>query len=294
MTSTKKILIGVAIAVLLALIGGGIWWGCSRATTPPAPPAPTAAPCPAPCPPPAVTVNVTPTVTAVLPPPPPPDPEVLIPDDVKDFCKAVPNPLRWAIAGPEIGVDGTLVVPVCHNPKWSARPDRRVTANGLILRAAEGEGSSATTVGPGATPGGSGWQTMSQTFSKSVLIGKLGDQEFRLGGDSLVVLLPPATQAPPEVFLGECEDMAKRFPEPPPAKEWWLREIWARCKLGDRKNVAVARTMARGCSTSSCFSRQDGAALAAQVRKIETAVEAAGNKPVPPSTVGYDPSAPSR
>lgn len=285
MSARNKILIGIGIVIILALLVGGLCWGgCGRTPDPPPAPPPVASAPPI-------------VVTAIIPPPPappPPDPDELQPEDVKEFCKAVPNPLRWVFVGPEIGIDGTLVVPVCHNPKWTGRPDRRVTANGLILRTAEGEGSSGTTVGPGATPGGSGWQTMSQTFSKSVLIGKLGDQEFRLGGDSLVVLLPPATQNPVEVFTGECEDIKSRYPEPPQQKDRWLREIWARCKLGDKKNVAVATTMVRTCPVGGCFSRDDAAALDARVRKVEQAVTAAGDKPVPPQTVGYDPSAPSR
>lgn len=282
MTSTKKILIGVAIAIALALLVGAIWWGCSRATTPP----------PAPCPPPAVTVTVTPTVTAVLPPPPPPDPDELQPEDVKNFCNETSRKLRWFFVWPDTGTEGTMTVKVCHNPGWVAKRDRRVTFDGSVLRIAEGEGSAGVNLKEG--PLGDGWETMKEKFGKGVLVGKYNGEPIELSGKALLVLLPPATQNSPEVFLGECEDMAKRFPEPPPAREWWLREIWARCKLGDRKNVAVARTMSAACSTSGCFSRQDGAALAAQVRKIETAVEAAGNKPVPPSTVGYDPSAPSR
>lgn len=298
MSSNQKIVIGVVVVLAVAIVAGALWWGCGKLnpTPPPTPPAPTATatatPCPAPCPPPAVTVNVTPTVTAVLPPPPPPDPDELQPSDVQDFCKSAPNKLRWVFVWPDTGTDGTMVVKVCHNQTWTAKRDRRVTFDGRTLRVAEGEGSSVVTLKEG--PLGDGWETMESKFGKTVLVGKYEGQPIELSGNALLVLLPPATQAPPEVFLGECEDMARRFPEPPPAKDWWLREIWARCKLGDKKNVAVARTMASACSSSSCFSRQDGAALAAQVKRIESAVSAAGNQPVPPQTVGYDPSAPSR
>jgi hypothetical protein len=269
----------VGVLLLLALlIAAPLWYiGCQNPiVVPPIPPSPSA---------------------SSATPPAPPVPFVQQ-ADVADWCARQQNAGNWVFLGPDLGTDGTMVIPICYNPSFTAKVDRRISREGNILRVADGEASTATYVGPSNQPGGStSWKTLASTFTgKFVVIGKYNGNDVRLLGDTLIVLLPPSGK-PVNPYLDECADF-RVLPSAPTDR--WLKEVWMRCQLGTPRQTAVATTMIRTCGSGSCFSRDDGAALDARIRQIEEQVKKNGDKPVPPPPVqspqqiGYDPSAPSR
>lgn len=266
--------LGLLIVAGTILFVGWIYPSCIHQTPPAPPPVVTVTPPPAP------------------PPAPPPSPYIQQ-SDVDSWCARQQNPGNWIFLGPDLGTDGTMVIPICYNPDFTAKVDRRLSREGNILRVGDGEYSTATHVGHSGQPGGSSmdWKTLSATFPGKVAVnGKYNGNTVRLLGGTLLVQLPPSAK-PPSVYLDECDDF-RALPSAPTDR--WLREIWTRCQLGTPRQTAVATTMIRTCNSSSCYSRDDGAALDARVRAVEDSVKKNGDKPVPPSQVGYDPSAPSR
>jgi len=262
---TLVILLAAGI-VAAAIYFGGAFAGCGK--TPPAPPP-------------------IPSGTSA-----PPPSVILTPGDTADFCASTPMPLRWVLVGPDLGSAGTMVIPICANPIFEGKADRRITPDGKILRLADGESSTATYVGPPAGPGASGWPTLRRQFpGKTVALGRYKGELVRLGEDTLIVMLPPSGGEP---YKDECSSWLGT--DKMPAEDLsWLREVWVRCNTGTPRQRIIGRQLARSCSDSSCASGYDLAATNAAVKKIEDRLDnlppPAPPAPIPPQQTDFDPAA---
>lgn len=107
------------------------------------------------------------------------------------------------------------------------------------------------------------------------------DKSYRLENPYVVFIDPGAFE-----FCQYYKSTAK-----PPKDDHVGLEIWARCQAGGPLNNGVAQTLA---NNRAYFAREDGAALAAKLQKIEQQVAANGNKPVAPKEVDYNASGASK
>jgi hypothetical protein len=184
----------------------------------------------------------------------PMNPTVLTPKDVYRACQEQWFADDTVVVGPDLGSDGTMVVPLCgphlvlgNTAAFQAKPDRRVTKDGNYLRIADGNVSKSVYVGPArANPGAAGQITLGSKYPKKTggLYAHYKGRMIKLGPASLIVHIGPSGSpsekgGPGSPTVWECKDYKEAYPERP-ADEFFA-DVWDECKYGGAENEKSAK-----------------------------------------------------